>query len=237
MILFPAMDIKNGVCVRLYQGNFSKSEIVGENPLATAQKIASSGAEYIHIVDLDGALKGTMQNLSLIKDISEKVRIKIEVGGGIRDKAAVQKLISLGVKRVILGTSALESFDFVKDMVKTYKDKIAVSIDARDGFVAAKGWLDISRVNYIDFAKKMESAGVKTIIFTNIKNDGTLKGPDFEGTLKLNEAVSCNIVASGGIRSIEDIKKLEENDIYGAIIGKAIYSGNIDLKEAVKSFK
>lgn len=237
MILFPAMDIKNGVCVRLYQGNFSKSEIVGENPLATAQKIASSGAEYIHIVDLDGALKGTMQNLSLIKDICEKVKIKIEVGGGIRDKAAVQNLISLGVKRVVLGTSALESFDFVKDMVKTYKDKIAVSIDARDGFVAAKGWLDISRVNYIDFAKKMESAGVKTIIFTNIKNDGTLKGPDFEGTVKLNEAVSCNIVASGGIRSIEDIKKLKENDIYGAIIGKAIYSGSIDLKEAVKSFK
>jgi phosphoribosylformimino-5-aminoimidazole carboxamide ribotide isomerase len=233
MIIFPAMDIKDGKCVRLYKGDFSTSQIVGENPVNTALELKSQGAEYIHMVDLDGALKGSTANLKVISQVSEAIRMPIQLGGGIRDMKTIEKILEIGVTRVILGTAALNNPDFLKEAVKQYKDAIAVGIDAKDGYVAVEGWVNISKVNYIDFGKEMENIGVKTIIFTDVSRDGTLTGPNFEQTLKLKDAVKCNIIASGGVKDIDDINILAENNVYGVIVGKAIYSGNVMLREAI----
>ena len=234
MIIFPAMDLRNGKCVRLYQGDFSTSSVVSEEPIATAKSFKLKGAEFFHMVDLDGALKGNLQNFNTVINIIKETRIPVQLGGGIRNIETIKKLIDNGVSRVILGTAALNNPELVKLSIREYGDKIAVGIDARDGFVAAEGWLEISKVNYIDFGKQMESIGVKTIIYTDISRDGTLKGPNFEQTFKLNESVSCDIVASGGMKDIEDLKVLRRENIYGAIVGKSIYSKTIDLEEAIK---
>lgn len=233
MIIFPAMDLRNGNCVRLYQGEFSTSQIVGENPIDIAIDFKNQGAEYIHMVDLDGALKGDIANLDVIKGVIKETGLPIQLGGGIRNINTIEKLIEEGVSRVILGTAALNNPPMVKEAVKNFGEKIAVGIDARDGYVAIEGWIKVSKVQYIDFAKTMEDIGVKTIIFTDISRDGTLTGPNFEATGMLNEQVSCDIIASGGMKSIEDIKKLTDMNMYGAIIGKALYSKSINLKEAI----
>jgi phosphoribosylformimino-5-aminoimidazole carboxamide ribotide isomerase len=233
MIIFPAMDLKNGKCVRLYQGQFSTSQIVGEDPVQTALKFKEQGAEYLHLVDLDGALNGNIKNMDMITKIIEATNIPIQLGGGIRNLETIEILLGKGLSRVILGTAALNNPIFAREAIKEFGDKIAVGIDAKDGYVAVDGWLSISKVGYIDFAKKMEDIGVKTIIFTDISKDGTLKGPNFEATAAVNEQVSCNIIASGGMQGIEDIKKLKKMNIYGAIVGKAIYSENISLNEAI----
>jgi len=233
MKIFPAIDLRNGKCVRLYQGEFSSSEVVGEDPLITALSFEAQGAEYLHMVDLDGALSGTIGNGNSINQVINGIKIPIQLGGGIRSLDTIEMLLKKGLNRVILGTAALNNPSLVKESVKKFGDKIAIGIDARDGYVAVEGWKKSSKIEYIDFAKQMEDIGVKTIIFTDISRDGTLTGPNFEATGKINEKVSCNIIASGGMKCIEDIKKLKKMNMYGAIIGKALYSGNISLAEAI----
>ncbi|WP_291634019.1 1-(5-phosphoribosyl)-5-[(5-phosphoribosylamino)methylideneamino]imidazole-4-carboxamide isomerase [Clostridium sp.] len=233
MKIFPAIDLKNGKCVRLYQGVFNSSEIVAQDPLTTALNFASKGAEYLHMVDLDGALSGNIKNLDSINKVINDLKIPVQLGGGIRSLDTIEMLLEKGLNRVILGTAALNNPVLVKEAVKKFGEKIAIGIDARDGFVAVEGWQTSSKIEYIDFAKEMESIGIKTIIFTDISRDGTLTGPNFEATGKINDMVTCNIIASGGMKNIEDIKRLKKMNMYGAIIGKALYSGNISLEEAV----
>ncbi|MGH4117670.1 1-(5-phosphoribosyl)-5-[(5-phosphoribosylamino)methylideneamino]imidazole-4-carboxamide isomerase [Clostridium sp.] len=233
MKIFPAIDLKNGKCVRLYQGEFNSAKVVAEDPLQTALNFAAKGAEYLHMVDLDGALTGTIENLNSINKVISDAKIPIQLGGGIRSLDTVDMLIKKGLSRVILGTAALNNQSLVKEAVKKYGDKIAVGIDARDGYVAVEGWQTSSKIEYIDFAKQMEFLGVKTIIFTDISRDGTLTGPNFEATGLMNDTVSCNIIASGGMKCLADIKKLRKMNLYGAIIGKALYSGNISLEDAI----
>jgi phosphoribosylformimino-5-aminoimidazole carboxamide ribotide isomerase len=237
MIIFPAIDLRDGKCVRLYQGKFEESEVVGEDPLSVALSFKENGAEYIHMVDLDGALNGEIKNLKTISEVVRTIGIPVELGGGIRDMKTIDMIIGVGVSRIILGTAALKNPDFVKEAVKKYGEKIAVGIDAKNEKVAVNGWLDVSSVNYVDFAKEMEKIGVKTIIFTDISKDGTLQGPNLEQLSKIKNSVSCNIIASGGIKNIHDLKVINEMGIYGAITGKAIYSGNVNLKEAIEVCK
>ncbi|MBU3111159.1 1-(5-phosphoribosyl)-5-[(5-phosphoribosylamino)methylideneamino]imidazole-4-carboxamide isomerase [Clostridium lacusfryxellense] len=233
MKIFPAIDLKGGQCVRLFQGEFTSAKVVGEDPLQTALSFMDKGAEYLHMVDLDGALNGSIENLNSINKIIRDLKIPIQLGGGIRNIETIEMLINKGLSRVILGTAALNNPSLVKEAVKKFGDRIAIGIDARDGFVAVEGWQKSSKVEYIDFAKQMESIGIKTIIFTDISRDGTLTGPNFEATGKMNDEVTCDIIASGGMKCIEDIKKLKKMNIYGAIIGKALYSGNISLERAI----
>ncbi len=233
MIIFPAMDLRNGKCVRLYQGKFDALEVVGENPIEVAMSFKKAGAEYIHMVDLDGALNGTIKNLKIILKVIKEVNIPVELGGGIRDIKTVDALIEAGLSRVILGTAALKDKNFVAEAVEKYGDKIAVGIDAKDEKVAVNGWTNVSDINYIDFAKEIEAIGVKTIIFTDISKDGTLMGPNLVQLQRINDSVNCNIIASGGIKELEDLKAINKMGFYGTIVGKAIYSGNIDLKEAI----
>jgi phosphoribosylformimino-5-aminoimidazole carboxamide ribotide isomerase len=233
MKIFPAIDLKNGKCVRLYQGEYHSAKVVAEDSLQTALKFAAKGSEYLHMVDLDGALTGTIENLNSINKVMKDVGIPIQLGGGIRSLATIDMLIEKGLSRVILGTAALNNPALVKEALKKFGDKIAVGIDARDGYVAVEGWKTSSKIEYIDFAKEMESLGVKTIIFTDISRDGTLTGPNFYATGKMNDMVSCNIIASGGMKCIEDIKRLKKMNMYGAIIGKALYSGDISLEDAI----
>ncbi len=185
-------------------------------------------------MDLDGALTGEIKNLSIISSIIKTINIPVELGGGIRNLNTIDMLIDAGIERIILGTAALNNRELVEKAVKKYDRKIAIGIDAKNEKVAINGWLNISSTNYIDFAKEMEKIGIGNIIFTDISKDGTLEGPNLDQLKKLNESVSCNIIASGGIKDIEDLKVIKEMDIYGAIVGKAIYSGNINLNEAIK---
>jgi phosphoribosylformimino-5-aminoimidazole carboxamide ribotide isomerase len=237
MIIFPAMDLRDGKCVRLYQGKFDASEVVGENPLDVAMAFKGAGAEYIHMVDLDGALNGEIKNLNIILKVIKEVGIPVELGGGIRDMKTVDKLIEAGLSRVILGTAALRDKKFVEEATLKYGEKIAVGIDAKDEKVAVNGWIDVSDVNYIDFAKQIENIGVKTIIFTDISKDGTLTGPNLKQLKAISDSVNCNIIASGGIKELGDLKTINDMGLYGTIVGKAIYSGNIELKEAIDACK
>lgn len=237
MIIFPAIDLRDGKCVRLYQGKFEELEVVGEDPLKVAMSFKENGAKYIHMVDLDGALNGEIKNLKVISEVVKTVEIPVELGGGIRDMKTVDMLIEAGVSRVILGTAALKNPQFVMEAVKKYGEKIAVGIDAKNKKVAVNGWLNVSNVDYIGFAKEMEKIGVETIIFTDISKDGTLQGPNLEQLDKIQNSVSCNIIASGGIKDIEDLKTINKMGIYGAITGKAIYCGNIDLQKAIEICK
>ena len=234
MIIFPAIDIKDGKCVRLYQGEFSTLQVVNEDPVMTALNFEKQGAEYLHMVDLDGALNENVKNLEIICRTISKVKIPVQLGGGIRSISAIERLIEKGLSRVILGTAALNNPSLLIEAVRIFKDKIAVGIDARNGYVAVEGWTKVSKIDYLDFAKRMEGIGVKAIIFTDISRDGTLKGPNFEATGAINNEVSCDIIASGGMKNIEDIKTLKRIGVYGVIVGKAIYSGNISLSNAIK---
>ncbi|MEY7999503.1 1-(5-phosphoribosyl)-5-[(5-phosphoribosylamino)methylideneamino]imidazole-4-carboxamide isomerase [Clostridium sp. Mt-5] len=237
MLILPAIDLRDGKCVRLYQGKFEKSEIVGEDPAKVALSFKEKGAEYIHMVDLDGALDGKIKNMEAISKVVEAVKIPVELGGGIRDIETIDMLVEIGVSRVILGTAALKNPDFVKKAVKKYREKVAVGIDAKNGKVAVNGWIRVSDVDYIDLARNMESIGVNTIIFTDISKDGTLRGPNLEQLFKIQNSVSCNIIASGGIKNINDLEDINRMGLYGAITGKAVYSGNIDLKKSIELCK
>ncbi|MBE5092747.1 MULTISPECIES: 1-(5-phosphoribosyl)-5-[(5-phosphoribosylamino)methylideneamino]imidazole-4-carboxamide isomerase [Bacillus cereus group] len=237
MEIFPAIDLKEGRCVRLYQGEFSKETVMNEDPVAQAIIFEKLGAEILHIVDLDGAIAGESLNLPVIEKICKAVRIPVQVGGGIRSLVTVEKLLSAGVEKVILGTAALYDNSFLEEAVRLYKEKIIVGIDAKNGFVATRGWLDLSEISYVSLAKQMESLGVQTIVFTDISKDGTLAGPNFEQLAILQKSVGIRLIASGGVASIQDVKKLNDMNIYGVIIGKALYEKTIDLEEVLQVTK
>ena len=233
MIILPAIDIIDQAPVRLYQGDYDKKEVVGESVLEIAQMFESANADYIHLVDLDGAKEGEKKNASLICQVAQTVSTPCEVGGGIRSMEDISFYLEQGVSRVILGTAAINDPDLLKEAIKKYGDKIAVGMDCKNGYVCGSGWLEDSEYYYLDFAKKMEEMGVSTIIFTDISKDGTLMGPNLEMLKALKDAVSMNITASGGIRDMSHIKELNDLDLYGAITGKAIYADTLDLKEAI----
>jgi phosphoribosylformimino-5-aminoimidazole carboxamide ribotide isomerase len=235
MIILPAIDLKGGTCVRLYRGDFDTAGKVAEDPVATALRFKAAGARWLHMVDLDGAKSGGRPNRRLIIDTVAASGLKVEVGGGIRDMESVNDYLQSGVSRVILGSAALSDEGFVKEAARLFGGRIAVGIDAKDGFVATHGWLDKSSVPYIDFARRIEAAGIKYIIFTDIDCDGTLEGPNFERLEMLKAAVGCNIIASGGIRDNVHIEKLTRMGLYGAICGKSIYSGTLALEQAIKT--
>lgn len=234
MIIIPAIDIIGGKAVRLYQGDYKKKEVVGNDILHIAKDFEKNGAKHIHLVDLDGAKKGKLVNKKIILNLAKELTIPIEVGGGIRTYSEVEELINHGVSRVILGTAALEDEKFISAVIKDFGDKIAVGVDCKKGYICTKGWLEESDVHYIDFCKRMESIGVKNVILTDISKDGTLEGTNISMVKQLKSYVSINITASGGVRDYYDIKKLKDLDIYGVIIGKALYSGNVELKKAIE---
>ncbi len=237
MKIFPAIDLYNGKAVRLYKGDYQQMTIYNDNPLEVALDFKNKGATNMHIVDLEGAKNGTTPNLNLISQLASIPDMEIEVGGGIRSLEVVKKYIDAGVDRVILGTSAVTNQEFLTQAIKKYGDKIAVGVDIKDGFVAIKGWTEKSNLNGIDFCVDMQNIGVKTIICTDISKDGAMKGANHNLYKELKEKLNLNIIASGGVSSIEDVTNLAKLDIYGAIVGKAYYTGAIDLTNAIKVAK
>ncbi|MDF3001447.1 MAG: phosphoribosylformimino-5-aminoimidazole carboxamide ribotide isomerase [Bacillota bacterium] len=237
MIILPAIDIKDGQCVRLTKGDFATVEKVAEDPMETALGFGSAGADWIHMVDLDGAKEGSLRNSEVFLAVAQKLGLKVEIGGGIRTMESIDYYLSNGISRVIIGSAAISNPKLVKEAAGQYGDRIAVGIDARNGMVSADGWLKDSNVNYIDLARSMEDIGIKYIIFTDISKDGTLSGPNLEQLFEINRAVNCDIIASGGIHTLEDIKALKEMGLYGAICGKSIYKGTLSLQEAVDCCK
>ena len=237
MIIFPAIDIIGGQCVRLVKGDYATASKVAEDPLETARKFEAAGAEWIHMVDLDGAKAGYPVNTEIYKNIAQNTNLKVEVGGGIRTLETIQAYLDLGITRVILGSVALKNPQLVADAVQRFgADRIVVGIDAKNEMVATEGWLETSEVNYIDLAKEMIKVGVKTFIFTDISKDGTLSGVNAEQLKKLADATAgqCNIVASGGVHTIEDIRICRDLGLYGTIAGKSLYQGTLDLSEAIR---
>ncbi len=236
MKLYPAIDLHDGKCVRLYKGDYNQVTEYGD-PVTQAKKWKSLGATYLHLVDLDGAKEGKSLNLESVERIIKEVDIKVELGGGIRTISHIENILSIGVDRVILGSSAL-NLEFVKEAISKFgSDKIVVGIDCKNMKVATRGWLDVSEIDAIDFAKKLKAIGVKTIIFTDIAKDGTLEGINANQTKMLIDETNLDVVASGGAKSINDIIKAKEINAYGIILGKSIYSGAIDLKEAILKFE
>lgn len=233
MIILPAIDIKNGKCVRLVQGDFAKIETYGDDPVAMAIRWWQEGAEYLHIIDLDGALQGEAVNKDLIKRMVESVKIPIQFGGGVRDMKYAEEMLSAGVSRVILGTSALSDKAFTKEAIKTYGSRVAVSVDAKDGYVAVKGWTELTTVTAADLIAELESYGLETVVYTDISKDGMMAGPNFDQINQLKNQIQSKLVASGGVSSAGDVKKLREMDIYGAVIGKALYTGGVQLKDVL----
>lgn len=236
MVIIPAIDIKDGQCVRLLKGEFSTVHKVAEDAVETALGFRACGAKLIHMVDLDGALVGAGKNRAVVRKVIEQVGTPVELGGGIRTIEDVDAVIDLGVSRVIIGSAAVENPLLVREAVQKYGDRIAVGIDAKDGFVKTRGWTVDSGIEYIEFSRQMESISVKTIIFTDIDSDGTLAGPSMSRLCALRRAVSCDIVASGGVTTMEDLAKLDAEGINAAILGKTIYSGKIDLQAAIDQF-
>ena len=233
MIIFPAIDIHGGRCVRLVKGDFATAHQVAEDPVETAAGFRAAGARWIHMVDLDGAKEGRRVNGAIFEEVAAQSGLSVEVGGGIRSMDTLDYYFTHGVSRCILGSAALKDPALVKEAVGAFGAGIAVGIDARDGMVATEGWLDTSDVSYLELARRMEAVGVRTLIFTDIGRDGTLSGPNLEQLTALSEAVSCNVVASGGIKSLSDITALKERQLYGAICGKSLYSGTLDLSAAI----
>lgn len=236
MIILPAIDIKDGNCVRLLKGDFATVHKVADSYMETAKSFENAGASWIHMVDLDGAKEGKPVNGEIYLDVAKNTGLKVEVGGGIRSLDTVEYYVSRGIARVILGSVALKNPQIVVDAVKEYGDKISVGIDAKNGIVAAEGWLEDSQVDYIDLSLEMIKAGVKNIIFTDISKDGTLSGVNSEQLTALKKAAGdkCGITASGGVHNIEDIKACKSMGLYGAICGKSLYSGTLDLREAIE---
>ncbi|MEM1483878.1 1-(5-phosphoribosyl)-5-[(5-phosphoribosylamino)methylideneamino]imidazole-4-carboxamide isomerase [Oscillospiraceae bacterium PP1C4] len=235
MIILPAIDIQGGNCVRLYKGDFSTVHKVAESAEETAASFKAAGAAWIHMVDLDGAKKGSMENAPIFLDIAKNSGLKVELGGGIRNMKTIEYYLECGISRVILGSVAVKNPALVREAVDVFGEQVAVGIDAKDGMVATEGWLDASDVNYIELAKKMEQCGVKHIIFTDISKDGTLEGTNLEQLAAINEAVCCNIIASGGVKDISDINACRQLKLYGVICGKSIYSGSLSLYEAIRT--
>lgn len=237
MKIFPAIDLMSGNVVRLSKGDYNSMNTYSSNPSEITRTFISQGAECLHIVDLDGAKSGSPTNFNAIKSIVEQGNLFIEVGGGIRDEKRIYDYLSMGVSRVILGTVALTDFDFTCDMIKKYRDRIAVGVDARDGMVAVGGWLETSTQNSVDFCKRLSDVGVGGIIYTDISKDGMLSGTNLDIYKTLSEIEGLNIVASGGISFEEEIIALKKMGIFGAIVGKAIYENLLDLEKVIKLAK
>lgn len=236
MILFPAIDLKDGACVRLYKGDMAKATLFSKDPSAQAKSFENQGAEWIHIVDLNGAFEGKPTNINSVKDILSNISIPVQLGGGIRDIKTIETWLESGVTRVILGTAALKNPDLVKEACKKFPGKIAVGIDARNGLVAIEGWAEQSKIKAIELAKKFNDVGVSAIIYTDIERDGAMAGPNIDETKFMARNTSIPIIASGGISSIDDIrqiKTLESYGVIGVISGRAIYDGKIDIREAI----
>ena len=234
MVLFPAIDILSQKAVRLYKGDYNKVTVYSDKPWEFAEDFVRRGCSAIHIVDLDGARSGETINIETVKKISEVKGLYSEIGGGIRNMETVEKYLEAGVSRVILGTAALKDPVFLKEAVKKYGSEIAVGVDLKDGKVAVKGWLETSEKDGIEFLKELEEIGVESVIVTDISRDGAMKGTNLELYERIKNEVSLKVTASGGVSSLEDIKALKALDIYGAIIGKAYYTGAIKLEEALE---
>ena len=238
MQLYPAIDLKNGQCVRLKQGEFKEITVYSDKPEEVAALWQSQGATFLHLVDLDGALAGRSVNDEVIKKIVDTVSIPIEIGGGIRSEEAIESMLSLGVARVIIGTKAAENPEFIRDMVKRFgQERIVAGVDAKDGMVAVEGWEKISGISASELCSRMKEYGVRHVVYTDISRDGMLTGPNVEYTKKLTEETGMDIIASGGMSSMEDLGQLYQAGVHGAIIGKALYEKRIDLKEAIEAFE
>ncbi len=238
MNVIPALDILDGRCVRLYQGNYEQSEVFGEDPVAIAQRWYDEGTKYLHVVDLNGAKEGKPKNLKVIEAIARSLPIHVQVGGGLRDRDSVRAVLDTGVSKAILGTIAVEQPQLVADLCAEFPGQILVGIDARDGKVATRGWLTTSEAIASELAQRMDQIGVAGIIYTDIFRDGTLQGPNLDALRHIAESVDIPIIASGGVSSITDLLSLlslEPLGVKGVIVGKAIYTGNIDLKEAIRA--
>jgi phosphoribosylformimino-5-aminoimidazole carboxamide ribotide isomerase len=240
MYVIPAIDIRKGRCVRLVQGDLRDETVYSQEPVSVAKLWKLKGAKRLHVIDLDGAFSGKLANLDYVKDIIKATDLKVQVGGGIRDLKTIEKVLSTGVSSVILGTSAVQNKDFVREAVKEHGRAIIAGIDAKKGMVAIKGWKQVTKVDAISLAKEMVELGVGSIIFTDIQRDGMLEGPNFKSTKELAVAVKVPVIISGGISGYKDIehaKRLEKHGISSLIIGKALYTGKIDLKQAIKIAK
>ncbi len=237
MRIYPAIDIKDGHCVRLLQGRFSDVTVYGDNPAETAKQWEKLGGEYIHVVDLDGALKGHGVNADVIKKICGSVNVPVQTGGGIRTMEDIETKLNCGIARVIIGTKAVSDSEFVKRAVDKYKEKIVIGIDAKDGMVAVEGWERTSDFTAVEFAKKMADIGVKTIVYTDIATDGTLAGPNIAAQTEMAKSVNADIIASGGVGNLGHIKSLVPTGVEGVIVGRALYTGDVKLDEAVRTVK
>ena len=237
MLILPAIDLRNGKCVNLVQGRAREETIFSDHPVEMAAQWQRGGAEYLHLVDLDGAFDRTSDNLHIVEEIVEMLQIPVQLGGGIRTMERLDSVLALGVTRAILGTVALKNPPLVEAACKKYGSRIAVGIDAKDGLVATEGWLDVSETPALMFAREMEDCGVQTIIYTDIKSDGMLQGPNLETTEAIAEAVSVDVIASGGITSIQDVEALNTIGVHGAIVGRALYTGALDLKAAIHALR
>lgn len=240
MLIIPAIDLKEGKCVRLEQGLMDKATVYSDDPAATAKHWQKQGAELLHVVDLNGAFAGKPRNLDAIKAIRKAVTMSIEVGGGIRDIATIETLAAIGIERIILGTAAVENPSFVAEACRKFPGKIIVGIDAKDGMVAIKGWAEVTMIKAIDLAVRMQDYGVIAVIYTDIKRDGMLSGPNIEATRDLAKALHIPVIASGGVHTMKDIENLmsiRHAGVSGVITGKAIYSGSLNLKEALTYVK
>lgn len=237
MIIYPAIDVKDGRCVRLVQGKFNDVTVYSDNPVEMAMKFEQLGAQYVHMVDLDGARLGEPQNIAVISEVAVKLGIPVQLGGGIRSIEMMEIILCKGIQRIILGTSAVKDPNLVKRAVQTFGNNLAIGIDARDGMVAIEGWARTSDFTAIGFAKKMQELGAKTIIYTDISRDGMLTGPNLKAMEEMVKAVEVEVIASGGVGKLEDIKNLKEVGVAGAIVGKALYTGDVDLAEAIRVAK
>lgn len=235
MKLFPAIDLIEGCAVRLVKGDYAQKTVYSSDPAAVAASFRAAGAEYLHVVDLEGAKNGGTPNLKTIKRIVTESGLKTEVGGGIRSEEVIRRYLDAGVFRVILGTAAVNDPKFLADMVKAYGERIAVGVDIKDGMVAIRGWTELSAESCFDFCEKLEKTGVQTIICTDISKDGLLAGTNLELYKRMAERFSVDLVASGGVTTVEDIAKLRGLGIYGAILGKALYEGKLDLRAALEA--
>ena len=237
MNILPAIDLINGQVVRLFKGDYDKVTVYGNDPLSVAKDFESSGAEYIHIVDLDAAKDGSVHNFDIVKSICDNTNLKVEIGGGLRSEDVINQYIEAGVYRVILGTIAIKNPDFTKEMIKKYNEKIAIGVDIKDGLVAIHGWTEVSSISCDELFSDLEKAGAKCVICTDISKDGAMSGTNLALYSDLSKKYNIDIVASGGVSSMDDINALKDMNIYGAILGKALYTGAVDLKTAIEVAK
>lgn len=237
MIIYPAIDLYDGKAVRLYKGDYQNMTIYSENPIEIARDFEAAGATHIHMVDLEGARDGTTPNLAIVRQVARETSLFVEIGGGIRSMETVESYFSAGVDRVILGTAAVNDPDFLHSAVAKYGEKIAVGADVKDGYIAIKGWLEQSQLTLDAFLERMEALGIRNVICTDISRDGAMRGTNLELYRELSRKYKMDITASGGVSTMEDVKALSAMDLHGAIIGKAYYTGAIDLREAIEVAK